>query len=253
MGPSAQPGIVGGIMADHRSNALLIAIEGIDGSGTTTQAKLLVDGLNAAAAGAAGAKAHLTNEPSPGPIGGLLRDILTGVIELHPTAVALLFAADRIDHWHREIAARIASGTHVVTDRYVYSSLAYQSVDHSLEWVDRINVHAPAADLTIYLRVDPDIAALRRVARGQHPELFDASDIQRAIARNYDALLGGSSESGTWQADAATGWSRRGEAIERGPWRTDVAILDGSQPPDVLHRQICELVQRLLQHRRIGE
>src|SRR5512139_742195 len=111
---------------------LFIAIEGIDGAGTTTQAKLLFDGLRAR-----GLPVHLTREPSDGPIGVLIRQILTGRVVVPglqgPRApdwatMALLFAADRLDHVEAEIAPNLADGVTVVSDRYDYSSVAYQSV-----------------------------------------------------------------------------------------------------------------------------
>src|SRR5574341_1198614 len=92
---------------------LLIALEGIDGAGTTTQAALLCDWLRGM-----GTRVHRTQEPSAGPIGQLLRLLLRGPLRVDPAAVALLFAADRLDHLAREIEPQLASGAHVVTDRY---------------------------------------------------------------------------------------------------------------------------------------
>src|SRR4051794_5711725 len=99
----------------------LIVLEGIDGAGTTTQAQRLGKHF--------GARVHVTREPSDGAAGILIRQILRG--EYHPydhTALALLFAADRLDHLKREIEPQLQKGVHVISDRYVISSLVYQSL-----------------------------------------------------------------------------------------------------------------------------
>src|SRR5690349_6199392 len=99
-------------------SGLLIAVEGADGAGTTTQCRRLVDWLRAS-----GREAHLTREPSTGPVGALIRQVLAGThASFDPTALALLFAADRLDHIAREIAPARDRGAVVVTDRYVLSS-----------------------------------------------------------------------------------------------------------------------------------
>ena len=175
------------------SRGSLIALEGIDGAGTTTQARLLVDSLCQA-----GQRAHLTREPSDGPLGRLIRQVLrhqTGPVDR--AALALLFAADRVDHLQREIEPMLAQGAHVVTDRYVYSSLAYQSMDLELEWVATINTLAPEADLTIYLRVDPQTAAQRRGSRGAGAELFETDAQQQRICAIYDTMFGSSPNAGS--------------------------------------------------------
>lgn len=78
----------------------------------------------------------------------------------------------------------------MIADRYVHSSLAYQSIELPLSWVAQLNARAPAADLTVYLRVAPEVAAARRQRRGEPDELFDALESQRRIAAAYDELLG---------------------------------------------------------------
>ena len=86
---------------------------------------------------AAGRHVHTTAEPSKGPIGVLIRQMLGG--DRARTAIhrelALLFAADRLDHMAREIEPQLAAGVDVVSDRYVLSSLVYQSLDLPLDWV----------------------------------------------------------------------------------------------------------------------
>ena len=105
-----------------------IVLEGIDGSGTTTQLERAV-----ACVAGLGHRATATREPSDGPVGHLLREALLGRLhmpdgeKLDGRTMALLFAADRIDHLQREIEPQLAAGTSVLSDRYLLSSLAYQA------------------------------------------------------------------------------------------------------------------------------
>lgn len=230
------------------SNALLIAIEGIDGAGTTTQAQLLVNRMNAN-----GIPAHLTNEPSSGPIGRLVRQILTGEVRnIDAAAMALLFAADRMDHVNHEIWPQLREGVHVVTDRYLWSSLAYQSLELDLDWVAAINQRAPAPDLTIYLRVDSQIAGERRRSRGKRPDLYEYDRLQKRIAANYDKLLGASTEESTWMFDSSNlSWRQNHSPQKRTfhpdcSWILQSSIMDGSLPVESLHSNIFSLVNELI-------
>jgi dTMP kinase len=174
-----------------------IALEGIDGSGTTLQTERLARALRDS-----GHTVLETREPSDGSIGRLVRERLraSGSPPPDPGAMALLFAADRIDHLAREIEPALARGHTVVCDRYVLSSLAYQSIECEERWVASINARARWPDLTVLLRVPVDVA-LARVARraaqqGDPAELYDAAAIQRAVAQRYDALIAGSARPG---------------------------------------------------------
>jgi dTMP kinase len=159
----------------------LIVLEGIDGSGTTTQAARLGEFLDRI-----GQPALVTREPSHGPIGLELRKILGGAhAPVDPAAMALLFAADRVDHLSREILPALAAGRHVVTDRYVLSSLAYQSIVVDRDLVVSFNARARRADLTLLLDVPVAVAAERRRARGGSEELYDAIAFQEKVAANY--------------------------------------------------------------------
>jgi dTMP kinase len=163
----------------------LIVLEGIDGAGTTTQARLLY--------GALGKKQFVvecTAEPSEGPVGKLIRSYLKGEhplddAHLRGPGLALLFAADRLDHLAREVNPWREQGKVVISDRYLLSSLAYQSLDCELKWVMEINREAPRPDLTILLDL-PAETALKRVSERQlWPELFEQADLQRRVRQNY--------------------------------------------------------------------
>ncbi len=152
-------------MADERGR--FIVLEGIDGAGTTTQAALLADALRERL----GVEVELTREPTDGPLGRVLRAALTGRERLDPVTLALAFAADRADHVHNPrtgIAAALAAGRWVVSDRYVLSSLAYNRGGIvTRDWLTAINRHALAPDLTLFLAVDPELALKRIAARGE--------------------------------------------------------------------------------------
>ena len=134
-----------------------ICIEGLDGCGKTTQAKLLVKKLR---------KSHnavYTAEPSRGKIGAFIRkSCLYGEKRLSSVVEALLFAADRVEHVENEVLPALRQGRLVVSDRYVYSSLAYQgAAGLSLEWIEKINGHALHPDFAIFIDVDPQIVMQR--------------------------------------------------------------------------------------------
>lgn len=164
-----------------------LVLEGLDGSGTSTQAVRLRDALSAR-----GHRVFTTHEPSTGPIGTQARALL-GQTETppDPKTLALLFAADRLDHVHREIEPALARGETVVCDRYVMSSWAYQSLDCDASWVEQINAHAPWPDATFVLTVDAAEATRRVHARTpEHArEIFETEAIQRRVEAAYrDAL-----------------------------------------------------------------
>jgi dTMP kinase len=135
-----------------------IVFEGGEGSGKSTQAALLAEAIDA----------HLTREPGGTPLGGALRGLLLGNSELSPTDVteALLMAADRAQHVSEVIRPTLAEGRHVVCDRYVGSSVAYQGHGRGLG-ADRIAelsrwaTGGLLADLVVLLDVDEQTAAGR--------------------------------------------------------------------------------------------
>ena len=173
-----------------RRRGRFVVLEGLDGAGTTTQAALL-----AAALRHAGHRVVLTREPSDGPLGVLLRQILSGGVRLRGGGVlpdatlALLFAADRLDHLASTIEPALAAGAVVISDRYVLSSLAYQGWALDLSWVEALNAHAPAPDLTLYLDVRPRVAATRRRRRGGRRERFEDAATQGQVARAYTRVI----------------------------------------------------------------
>ena len=175
--------------ARRGARGLFVVLEGIDGAGTTTQAHRLVAWLESQ-----GRRAHFTCEPSPGVLGALARRALKGEPlgrgerPLPSEALALMFAADRADHWRNEIEPLLAAGVDVVCDRYIYSSLAYQSQEHPLEWVRALNSLFPPPDALLYLQASAALGAARRAARGGAPDRYEVDSMQEKIARAYDAV-----------------------------------------------------------------
>lgn len=173
---------------------LLIVLEGVDGAGTTTHCSLLCDALKGQ-----GLPITATREPSDGPVGALIRQILTGRVVVPGIAgnrpsswstMALLFAADRLDHLEATILPNLMDGVTIVSDRYDLSSVAYQSVTgggepETVRWVREVNRHARRPDLTIILDVSPEEAARRRKDRGTRREIFDDGELQRQLAEFY--------------------------------------------------------------------
>lgn len=131
---------------------IFLVIEGLDGSGKTTQAALLAEKL---------AKTYevlLTAEPSRGKIGSFIRNnCLYEQCRLPTEAEALLFAADRIEHIQTELKPALEARKLIICDRYIYSSLAYQGDDDlSLEWIKTINVRALKPDFSLFIDVPPE-------------------------------------------------------------------------------------------------
>src|SRR5262245_60906778 len=168
---------------------VFVVLEGIDGSGTTTQLGRLEAHL-----AARGRRVHPTREPSAGPIGRLLREILLGQHRLPDgapadgLAMALLFAADRRDHLGREIEPALAAGHDVISDRYLMSSLAYQAEEADRAWVAGLARSLRQADLTLLLDLPVEVAAARRRAAGRTVERYDDDALLARVAATYRSL-----------------------------------------------------------------
>ena len=155
-----------------------IVIEGLDGSGKSTQAKMLAAALRKEY------NVVCTVEPSRGAIGRFIRNrILFERFRPSASVEALLFAADRIDHVQREVAPALAEGRVVISDRYLYSSLAYQgSAGLSLDWIQTINVHSLKPDLALFIDVSPEVV-LGRLRRKK--SVMETLEIQQKVRSIY--------------------------------------------------------------------
>ena len=142
----------------RKGKGVFICVEGLDGCGKTTQTKLLVRRLRKK-----GYDAVYTAEPSRGNIGKFIKKYcLHGKKRVSSIVEALLFAADRYEHVENEIIPALDEGRLVVSDRYVYSSLAYQgAAGLDLKWIEKINEHAMRPDLAIFVDVEPEVVIHR--------------------------------------------------------------------------------------------
>ena len=205
------------------SSPLFIVLEGIDGAGTTTQTERLVAHLRRR-----GRAAHGTREPSAGPVGRLLREMLAGGHAPAPgqrvagDTMALLFAADRRDHLDREIEPMLRAGSDVVSDRYLLSSLAYQGEEADRLWVRQLARDLRDPDLTILLEVPIAVAAERRARAGRPVERYDADSYLAKVAFNYRELAAVEGDEG------------------------DVVVLDGTASVDHVAEAIAGIVDTRL-------
>ena len=194
-----------------------IAVEGLDGAGTTTQTRLLAQAL------ARSTPVHVTHEPSDGPIGLQIRLALEHRIQVDAATLAALFAADRMDHlFHRTgqggIACHLERGAAVITDRYYLSSFAYQGLSLDWEWIWTLHAQCLQPDVTIFIDVPVEVCLARIAAgRGARVELFETKEtLVRARASYLRAI---------------ERLRKAGEAIK---------IVDGDAPPEEVQGKVWE-------------
>jgi dTMP kinase len=180
---SSTPGEGGG-------RGLFIVLEGPDGAGISTQTGLLHASLTQR-----GIRAIATKEPTIGPIGSMIRQALTHRLvapaaePLSDDIMALLYAADRLDHIKVDIEPRLRAGIHVVCDRYRLSSYAYQGATLGQEWVRQLNSHSIKPDVTFFIDVPPDISRQRIISRGAPIEMYETEERLRPVYANYLQLV----------------------------------------------------------------
>lgn len=168
-------------MTSRTHPGVFIVFEGGDGSGKTTQAKILVDDLIRR-----GYDAMFTREPGDGELGESIRSILLNTkAQIDPRAEALLFAADRAQHVAAVVRPALARGVIVVCDRYIDSSIAYQCGGRGLDEHDVASISAWASeglvpDVTVVLDVDDDVAEARRSQRSGGGDRIEADLIEHA-------------------------------------------------------------------------
>lgn len=163
-----------------------IAFEGIDGSGKSTQISLLIERLKKEKI-----YCYSTMEPTNSPIGSLIHQIMTGRVKTDNRVIAGLFVADRLDHLLNEVDGilfKINEGITVITDRYYFSSYAYQGVDMPMEWVIKANEQSSMIlkpTVTIFIDVDPAVAVGRMAKNRFHQELFEEKSRLVKVRENY--------------------------------------------------------------------
>jgi dTMP kinase len=181
-----------------------VVIEGLDGAGTTTQARRVSEQLEEV-----GQPCVTTREPSDGPVGAMIRQMLSSRIVVpsqradgeHATVgretLGLLFAADRLDHLKSTVEPALNAGQLVISDRYYHSSFAYQGdpVEDDddpgaldLEWVRTLNERARTPDLTIFLEADPELC-LERLSGRHRRDTLERDDEIRRLAATYETVV----------------------------------------------------------------
>lgn len=207
----------------EQKKGFFFAFEGIDGSGKSTQIKLLTEKLKQR-----GIPCYETREPTDSPIGSLVHQIMTGRITADGRVISSLFAADRLDHLLNTtdgLCREIDRGITVVTDRYYFSSYAYNGVDMDMDWViesNRISAEILRPTLNIFLDIPVELA-LERIAKNRlHTELFEKEDRLRATRAKYF------------------------EAFEKLKDTERVAIIDANAPVDVVAQRVWDAVSKVL-------
>lgn len=168
-----------------------IVIEGLDGSGSTTQASDLADWLNKNQEKLilGYPLAHLTKEPTNNMIGGLIRSRLANAWKIGPEGLQLLFAADRAYHLEKEIIPLLEKGVTIITDRYFFSTIAYGAVEiKDINWLIEINKPFILPDVTFLIKVSPKICLDRIKKTRFHIELFEKEEALTRVWQNYEDL-----------------------------------------------------------------
>ena len=173
-----------------------IVFEGIDGAGTSTQLKILQQRPDKD-------RFVFTAEPTDMPTGRFLRSMLQGEIKLDPRSTAYLFAADRSEHlWgktkegnDRGIAAQCQQGKLVVSDRYFFSSLAYQSIDCGMELPLALNSIFPLPELLFFFDITPSQSLARVDSRGER-EIYENEPFLKQVCAAYRQVLERYADSG---------------------------------------------------------
>ena len=199
-----------------------IAFEGIDGSGKSTQVKLLRETLEKA-----GHKVYKTFEPTDGPIGKIIRDIFNHRMEADHRTIAALFAADRLEHILNKtngILKKLEEGYTVITDRYYFSSYAYHSVHMNMDWVigsNSLSADLLRPDLNIYIDISPELS-IDRINKGRATtELYETLENLQNVRSKYLEVI----------------------ALLKSKEKT--LILDGNRSPDLIAHDIWENVSGL--------
>ena len=190
---------------------LFIAFEGIDGSGKSTQVKLLCDNLKKA-----GHKVYSTFEPTDGPIGSVIRNIFNHRIEADHRTIAGLFVADRLDHLLNKtngILKKLQEGYTVITDRYYFSSYAYHGTHMPMDWVieaNSLSADLLRPDLNIYIDISPEIG-MNRLNKGRNSmELYETIENLIKVRSKYL------------------------EALEQLKLKEKIFITDGNRSPEII-------------------
>jgi dTMP kinase len=207
------------IVGDNQGR--FIVFEGIDGSGKSTQIRHAEQVLTTS-----GHDVYATFEPTDGPVGVLIRQMLEGRVDTDQRTIASLFAADRTDHLcNREngIAKMVEDGRVVLCDRYYFSSYAYHAQYIDMEWVihaNSLNAQILKPDVTIFLDVDPEICFERIKKNRDRFDMYEKMDIMKRVRANYF------------------------KAFERLKDHEQVVVVDGNGPVETVEKQVKKTIEQ---------
>ncbi len=205
-------------------NNRLIVFEGIDGSGKSTQAKMLAERMLAD-----GDKVYSTFEPTKSRIGSIIRDIFTHKMEADHQTIAALFLADRLDHIQNKengMLKKIEEGYTVICDRYYFSSYAYHGVHVNIDWVIQANSLCAALlkpAINIFIDVSPEVAMHRINANRDMVEIYESLDNLKNVREKYF------------------------EAFEKQKHTEQICIIDGNRTADAVAADVCAQVKQLFE------
>lgn len=166
-----------------------IVFEGIDASGKSTQIRMLEQYLKSK-----GVCVYITREPTDSPFGALAHQCMTGRIQTDEKAIAAIMAADRLDHIYNKtngLLDKINAGITVISDRYYFSSYAYQGAHLDMDWVielNRLSAEALRPDVNIFIDIDAQTSMQRLQGRGDL-ERYEKLDKQLKVREQYFAAF----------------------------------------------------------------
>ena len=198
-------------MQKNKFGGLFIVFEGLDGSGSSTQAALLQKHLNSKYL------AYQTKEPTNNIIGGIIRGALTHEWRPSPDTLQLLFAADRGHHLSREVIPNLKNGNIIISDRYFFSTIAFGSIDIDQNWLKSLNQKFLLPDLTFLIKVPPKECIKRIDATRNEKELFEQEEKLKKVWKTYSLL-----------ADEFAG----------------VYTLDGTEPIEKIATKVIKIVEQ---------
>ncbi len=194
-----------------------IVIEGLDGAGTTTQSQLLMNLFFKA-----GITCYGTHEPTGSAIGKFIRDVLSGKVQAEQSSIAYLFAADRNEHMYnkdRGIKRKLEDTyEYVVCDRYLWSSIAYQSIGCGKELITDLNKNFPLPEHLIFLDTPVKMCQERLNSRNAVVDIYDKLEYQIKVKKNYE------------------------DAFKEIDSRVHITIIDGSRPKEIIANDILDTI-----------
>ena len=163
-----------------------------------------------------GEKVIETNEPTKGSVGKLVRQVLEKKVILPSDALQLLFVADRSDHLKQTIKPALSAGKVVISDRYLWSTIAYGSLNLDKNWLLSLHRYCLYPNISIFLEVKPKTCLQRIGLRGENKTIFEEEEKLRRVWQTYQ-----------WLAKK---------------FREDIIIIDGERKPEAISREILNKI-----------